>query len=354
MDHLITPDSFAVNGNGSLSASGNVASRLLGSGFNVNALRPAIPDSAVALPDGTFMDRSTGLRANATLRRLEWQMYDTAVIEVARRRLVGIQDLISGGLTYNVPDALGVTQLVWEQISTLTGAEINMSGLSKTANDRQEFNLNTIPLPIIHKDFNINIRQLYSSRRIGTPLDVTQAQLSSRIVSETIETLLFAGTTTLGSNNTIYGYTNFPGRNTGSVSASWTTATGTQIVSDVLAMIQAAKNANMYGPYVMYVPSAVFTAMGADFKTYSDRTIMERVLAIPGIVSIKESKDLTASNVLLIQLTSDVVDLVDGMQPTTVQWESEGGMVVNFKVMAIMVPRIKEDYVNQCGIVHFS
>ena len=94
--------------------------------------------------------------------------------------------------------------------------------------------------------------------------------------------------------------------------------------------------------------------MGADFKTYSDRTILERIMAIPGISAIKETKDLTASNIIMVQMTSDVIDLVSGMQPTTVQWESEGGMVVNFKVMTIMVPRIKFDFVNQSGIVHYS
>jgi uncharacterized linocin/CFP29 family protein len=351
MHPMVVADALTQNAGGT-SAVGSVAKRLLGSGFSINALRPAIPESAVQGPDG-FMYHN-GIRANATLRRLEWQLYDTAVIEVARRRLVGVADLISMGLTYNVPDALGVTQIVWEQISVLTGAEINMSGLSQTPNDRQEFNLLTLPLPIIHKDFNINIRQLHSSRRLGVPLDVTQAQLSARIVSEGIETMLFAGTTVLGSNNAVQGYTTATYRATGSVTASWATATGTQIVTDTLAMIQALKNNNMYGPYHMYVPSATFTAMGADFKAYSDRTILERVLAIPGILGIKESKDLTTTNVLLIQMTSDVVDMVDGMQPTTVEWEEQGGMVVNFKVMAIMVPRVKNDYVHQSGIAHFS
>jgi len=352
MNPVVVTDAIGSNGQGGLSGRGSVAQMLLSGGFNVNALRPAIPDNAQMDPQGVYWHQ--GMRQNATLRRLEWQMYDTAVIEVARRRLVGIQDLISAGLTFNVPDALGVTQIVWEQIGTMTGAELSMSGLSQTPNDRQEFNLNTMPLPIIHKDFNINIRQLHSSRRIGTPLDVTQAQLSSRIVTEGIETMLFAGSTVLGTNNTIYGYVTAPHRATGSVTAAWATATGTQILTDTLAMMQKAKDNNMYGPYAMYVPSAVFTAMGADFKANGDRTIMERLLAIPGISSIKESKDLTASNIILVQLTSDVIDLVDGMQPTTVQWETEGGMVVNFKVMAIMVPRIKFDYINQSGIVHYS
>jgi hypothetical protein len=352
MNPVVITDALGSNGSGGIAARGSVAQRLLSSGFNVQALRPAIPESAVQDPQGIYWHQ--GMRANATLRRLEWQLYDTAVISVARRRLVAVQDLLASGLTYNVPDALGITQIVWEQISTMTAAEINMSGLSQTPNDRQEFNLLSLPLPIIHKDFNMNIRQLYSSRRIGTPLDVTQAELSSRIVSEGIETMLFAGSTVLGTNNSIYGYTTAPHRATGSVTADWNSATGTQIVTDVLAMQSASIANNYYGPWAMYVPASVYTAMGADFKQFSDRTILERVLAIPGITGIKPSKDLIASNVLMIQMTSDVVDMVTGMEPTTVEWETEGGMVTNFKVMAIMVPRVKFDYVTQSGIIHFS
>jgi uncharacterized linocin/CFP29 family protein len=352
MHPVVITDAIGPNDQGGTTAVGTIAQRLLSSGFSINSLRPAIPDNARQDQQGVWWHN--GMRQNATLRRLEWELYDTTVIEVARRRLVGVADLIAAGLTYDVPDALGVTSIVWEQIGVMTGAEIGMSGLSRTPNDRQEFKQLSLPLPIVHKDFNMNIRQLHTTRRLGTPLDVTQAQLSARIVSEAIETMLFAGSTVLGTNNTIYGYTTITNRNTGSVTASWTTASGTQIVTDTLAMMQSLKDDNMYGPYQMYVPSAVFTAMGADFKAAGDRTIMERVMAIPGISGIKETKDLTSSNIILVQMSSDVVDMVDGMQPTTVQWETEGGMVTNFKVMAIMVPRLKYDYVTQSGIAHWS
>jgi uncharacterized linocin/CFP29 family protein len=316
--------------NGSLSAS-PIAQKLLAANFNANALR-----------------------TQATLRIREWIQYDTAVIDIARRQLVGIQDLVAAGLTYPIQDALGITRIEWEKISTMTPAEISMSGLTQTQNDRQEFGVDSVPLPIFHKDFKINVRQLHAGRRLGTPIDTTQAQLASRLVTERMETVLFAGATVLGSNTPLYGYTTALNRNTGSVTASWTTATGSQIVTDVLAMINAATADNMYGPYMLYVPSAVYVAMGADFKANGDRTIMERVLAIPGIKGIKQTKDLTASNVLLVQMSADVVDIVDGMQPTTLEWETAGGFEVNFKVMAIMVPRMKSDYVAQSGIVHYS
>jgi hypothetical protein len=343
---------------GGWSASGDVASRLLNGGFNVNALRPAIADEDI---DPTTMlvraNSDSALRSNATLQVREWILLDTTVINVARRHLIGIQDLISMGLTYPVADAMGVTRVEWQKISTMTAAEVSMSGNSDTPNTRQEYNTDAIPLPIIHKEFQINIRHLASSRRLGVSLDVTQAALCGRLVSEQIETMLFLGTTVLGSNTPIFGYTTAVNRATGSVTASWaTTATGPQQVTDVLAMIQKLKDNNMYGPYGMYVPSAVFTRMGNDYvsNAVAINTILARLMAIPGISFIKESKDLTASNIILVQLTSDVVDLVDGMQPTTVQWDSPGGMITNFKVMAIIVPRMKSDYVGQSGICHYS
>lgn len=324
-------DSLGRSGaNGSITGSA-VAHKLLAHGFNPQALR-----------------------TQATLRIREWIQYDTTVIEVARRQLNGIADLMSAGLTYPIQDALGITRVEWEKISTMTPAEISMSGITNTQNDRQEFGTDSVPLPIFHKDFSINIRQLHSTRRMGTPLDVSQAALSARLVSELMETTLFAGATVLGSNTPIYGYTTAINRNTGSVTAAWATATGSQIVTDVLAMINAAVADNMFGPYVLYVPTAVFVALGADFKAASDRTILERIKAIPGISAIKQTKDLTASNVLLIQMSRDVVDIVDGMRPTTLEWETAGGFQVNFKVMAIMVPRMKSDYVTQSGIVHYS
>lgn len=345
------------NGLDGWSASGDIASRLLGSGFNVNALRPAIADEDVdPITQLVRANSESALRANATLQVREWILLDTAVINVARRHLVGIQDLITAGLTYPIADALGITRLEWQKIGTMTDADVSMSGITQTPGDRQEYAVDAIPIPIVHKEFQMNIRQLASTRRMGVPLDVTQAALCGRIVSEKLETILFAGSTVLGSNNPIYGYTTGTHRLTGSVTATWTTATGAQIVTDVLAMIQALKNVNMYGPYMIYVPSAVYTHLGNDYvsNAVSINTIMARVLAIPGIVAIRESKDLSSSNIIMVQLTSDVVDLIDGMQPTTVQWDSPGGMIVNFKVMAIMVPRMKADYINQCGVCHYS
>jgi len=240
-------------------------------------------------------------------------------------------------------------------VTEMTPADITMSGISESQNDRVEFALTGIPVPIIHKDFNINVRALEASRRTGQPLDTMQIERSTRMVVERIESMLWLGYTGLGSNNTIFGYTNATNRNTGSVTASWATAaTGDQYLTDLLAMIQKMVDDNMFGPWGLYVPITAFVRMGNDFKANSDKTILQRLLEVPGIEFIKPTKELTASNVVMVNFAKDVVDMIDGIQPTLVEWDSHGGFVKHFKVLAIMLPRVRNDAELQSGIVHYS
>jgi len=338
---VVIQDVLTPQGNGTLTG-GAMAQRLLQSGFSINALRPMVDAGPPAL------------RAQGTLRKDEWIQYDQAIVEVARKRLVGVGDLLTAGMRYPLANALGKTRLEWETVSDMGPAMVSMSGISESENDRVLFELTGMPIPIIHKDFNINLRALAASRQNGDALDTIQAQLSARIVAETVETIFFDGATVLGTNNTLYGLTTQPSRNTGNLTASWVNATGEQIVSDVLAMIDAAVADNMYGPYNLYVNSAVYTHMGDDYKANSDRTIIERVMAIPGISAVRPTKDLSVDEVVLLQMTADVAEMVDGIQPTTVQWETHAGFVVHFKVLTIMVPRFRNDQSGQSGIVHFS
>jgi uncharacterized linocin/CFP29 family protein len=328
----VSVDFISGNGSGGLRGHGSVATRLLQGNFD-----PAV------------------LRSNASLPKDAWKMMDETIQRVATQRMQGVADLMSRGLSFQVPQALGVLRLEWQRMSDMDPAIMTMSGLSKSQNDGVDFDLDSMPLPIIHKDFNLNIRHLEASRRNGTPLDMTQLEISTRLVAEFIESLLFNGSTILGANNTIYGYKTALNRNTGSTTASWATATGVQIVGDVLAMIDKAVADNMFGPYLLYVSQGAYVHMADDYKAESDITILQRVLNIPNIQGVQPTIHLDNDSVLLVQMTSDVVDMIDGIQPMVVQWDEAGGMVFNFKVMAIMVPRVRKgDYKLQSGIVHYT
>jgi hypothetical protein len=51
-------------------------------------------------------------------------------------------------------------------------------------------------------------------------------------------------------------------------------------------------------------------------------------------------------------MTADVADAINGMEITTIQWSSAGGMQKNYKVLGIQVPRLRSDYSGNTGIVH--
>ena len=213
----------------------------------------------------------------------------------------------------------------------------------------------------VAKDFSINLRALEASRKLGQPLDTTQAAISTRKVTDDLETTLFNGSGGYDISSAtalVHGYTSFPQRNTFEFEANltWTdpTKTGENMLQDLLGMITILHADNMFGPYVLYVPTAYMVHLSNDFKAESDRTILERLLAVPEISAIRVADYLTADNIVLVQMTSDVVDEMVGFQPTTVQWEEGGGFKINFKVMAIMIPRVKADYNGQCGICHGS
>ena len=314
---------------------GSVASKLIRSGFNVSSLR-----------------------TNDVLRKDEWIQFDQVLVEVARQRLVGVADLINNGLRFDVANALGTTIIEWEQLSDMAAAEINMSGVTEGEGDRVLYALQSVPLPIIHKDFKINIRALEASRKMGETLDTTQAALAGRLVAEATESMLFNGATVNVGGAQIYGYKTAPNANTGGFTATdWLggTQNGENIVTDIIGFIDTLIADNMYGPYMLYVPWSYYNAMADDYKANSDRTILERARAIAGIIDIRPTSNLLGAGaagdqVILVQMTPDVVDMVIGQQPTTVQWDTQGGMVINFKIMSLMVPRMKSDFTTQSGI----
>ena len=308
-----------------------------------------------------------GLNTNSTLRRDEWKQLDQVLLEVSRQRLGGAQDLLDNGLTYNLGNAMGTTVLEWHDVSDPGKAIISMDGITRGDNDRPNYQYNYLPIPIIHFDYEINARELAASRNLGNPLDTTMAERATRRVLETLENMLFTNTTfSYGqkderSNNTIYSYVNHPDRLLFTLGTAWdqldfdssTASGGEHIVNQIAQMKQESINAFHYGPWMVYIPTKYETLIDKDYnKVTPGTTVRERIMKIGGIKGIKVIDTLPANNVLLVQMTSDVVRLVRGMGLTNVEWMVEGNMLTKYKVMTIQVPQIRSDQNKRTGIVH--
>jgi len=313
---------------------------------------PKKPESYKSIPAA-----SMGIQVNGTLRRDEWKQLDEAVLAISDQRLLGIQDLISAGLVFNLTNAMGTTVLEYHDMSDAMAAEMSMDGITRGKGDRPTYGTNYLPLPIIHVDYEINARVLAASRSLGNPLDTTSAERAARKVNEKLEALLFTDTSYAFGGGTVYTYLSHPDRNLVTITHNWddSAATGASIVQDVLNMKQASIDDRHYGPWMIYIPTGYETVLDGDYDaTTPGTTIRERIMKISGIKGIKVADTLTADNVIMVQMTSDVVRLVRGMGIQNVEWQSEGGMVSKYKVMTIAVPQVRSDQDGRSGLIHMS
>lgn len=355
---------FIANGK----SQGEVAALAANQGrLDIGAMRPYIGKDGVYVttykggdPKNPASYATIKVNSAGTLRRDEWKQLDAAILPIAESRLAGIQDLVDNNLVYNLGNAMGTTVLEYHDMSDAMEADMTMDGISKSKGDRPVFTTHYLPIPIIHVDYEINARVLAASRNLGNPLDTTSAERAARKVAEKLESMLFTDTTYTFGGGKIYSYLNHPDRNTLTLGAHWddyanstSDSIGQKILDDVIAMKQEAINHYFYGPYKLYIPTAYETVLDKDFSVENPGiTIRERILKVEGIKGIKVIDTLTANNVLLVQMTSDVVRLVRGLGIQNVQWSTEGNFVTKYKVMTIQVPQIRSDANGNCGIIH--
>lgn len=323
---------------------------------------------------------------NATsLRKEEWIQLDQVVLRAARLRLRAWADLAAAN-SYGGFNAMAKETLEHETMSDPGEAVVDMDGLTEARTDSPLFRLQGIPLPITHSDFYFSSRKLAQSRNTGTPLDTVQGEAAGRRVAEMIEKTLIGTVTgfrgdegpyatgygygTGGATgaagtryNQVYGYTNYPDRLT---KTDLTTPTGSNpsaTVSDVIAMRQQLVDGRFYGPYMLYTSTDWDTYLDQDYYALATtgmaaptQTLRERLKKIDGIQDVRRLDFLPSSSnpftMVMVQMTPDVCQAINGMDITTVQWESVGGMRLNFKVMCIQVPRLRSDYYGRCGVLH--
>jgi len=300
--------------------------------------------------------------AGTSLRKDEWIQLDQIVIQAARQRLRAWSDLAAAN-TYGGFNGMNKMLLEHETMSDPGSAVVDMDGLSEARNDSPKFQLEGLPLPITHAGFFFSGRRLAISRNTGTPLDLVMAEAAGRRIAETIEQTTIGTVTGVtygtasdyGRAPTVYGFTNFPDRVTKTNMTSPTGSNGSSVLGSWLALRDLMYSANFYGPFMVYVSNDWDQYLDNLFSTTepSAGTLRKRLLEIDNITDIRRLDYLPGPfQVLFVQMTPDVARAVIGMDMTTVQWESQGGSRLNFRVMSIMVPQLRADFNGNCGIGH--
>lgn len=367
---------FIVNGTGH----GPVGETLAGCGFEPGLLRPFRDSHGVSCV--SVRNRRTGKEQRhtiaslaaqgifhpvfnaASLRRDEWIQFDRVVQKAARQRLKAWGDLAAAS---SVSGFNGMAKPIYEYetMSDPGEAVVSMDGLAPGRNDYPKFQPEGVPLPITHADFFFSARQLAVSRNTGTPLDTVMVEACGRRVAEMIEKTLigvetgvaYGSSTNYSRTAQVYGYTNFPARITKTDLTTPTGANPEAIMTDVLEMLDLLYADMHYGPFVLYHSTNYSRYLDDDYfrsgSTSAVRSLRERLMEIEGISAIRRLDYLTSGfQLIMVEMTSQVAQAINGMDITTVQWETKGGMQLNFKVMAIMVPLLRADFNGNTGIVH--
>lgn len=351
---------FILNGQGS----GSVATALIANNMDTGILRPFFGSDGntyVTIHNGWGADGKPKYKtvlarnANATLTKDAWIQLDQAILGAARPRLKLVADVRSSGLVYNVPGGMGKTVLQHQRMTDGGTAGISMDALQKFDQDRPEADILSLPLPIISADFSFGARQLAVSKQGGMPLDTTEAEQAGRRCAEVAERLFLGtfGQTSFGGGS-IYGLTNFPSRITRALTLPTANGwTGTTLLNELLLAKADAVAVNYPGPFAVYNSPAWDPYLDADYSsTKGENTLRDRINKTKGFAPMETLDYLTGYQIILVQKTQDVFRAVIGMDFTTIQWESMGGLMIHFKVMGIMVPQPRADINDATGIVH--
>jgi uncharacterized linocin/CFP29 family protein len=354
-----------------MSGMGSVAQQLLASGFDFGTLRKYIGKDGRSYQ--TVTNRQTGkpevqlVQNNmASLRFQDWRRIDEAVIRVSKPPMKFISAVRGAGLEYGLADAFGTTVFSYEDMSDISAATMSMDAIRRADSDRPVFSIKNLPIPIIHKDFSIPLRQVAASQRGNTPLDTALAEQAAERVAEYAEQLALGvlpswSYAASGTGGTIYGLTNFNQRLTKTLTApttgGWTPHT---LVQEVEAMVLQLKNAYQRGPYLAFASINWDPYLDDDYSSAKgDNTLRERIERIREIGAV-ETVDyfnfLTGNPYTFTLLRADqrVFRLVVGMDITTMQWQSPDGLEMYFKVMAILVPQFRADQNGNTGLNHGS
>lgn len=357
---------FILNGQ----AHGSTAQMLMELGGDANVQRPYLgPDGRtyLALPKQDIKGRLQfnekrqiireavpTVNAEGVLFYDEWKQIDQTVIKAPQPTMKAWGDLRAAN-SLTIPQGLGKTVLESRMMGDITPAEIAMDPVSISSQDRPRSDLTGIPLPVIFKDWDMTLRELMVSRNSQMPLDTTMAELSARKVGEEVEKLTIGvGLGYKFDGYSLYGYANHPKRLTVELynpeDSGWSPKS---LLRNFITIRQTLADAGFNGPHKVYLGRGWDTYLDLDYSDdKGDNTLRERIMAMTSWSSMQTLDFLPEFDIVVVQLTSDVARAIVASEMQTIQWSTEGGMKLHFKTFCCMVPQIRADFYDGCGVCH--
>ena len=287
----------------------------------------------------------------------EWKAIDTRLREIAASRQVGIAKLKELGLVYNLANPFASQSLEYIKTSDMHDASVNMNFKVTNETDKQQVKTASIPIPVVSWRWSFDIRDLQTSRVYNRPLDLKGATVGARKIGEKLESMMFGANATILDDKKIDSIISFADSNKIATLHNWnaTGTTTTDILDDVIALKKKSIEDKHFGKWILFVAQNYEARLdddyGVDATTKAYIPLMDRIKKINGILDVIVSDFLPDDTVALVQMTNDTIELINGMELTTVQIMNAGGL--NFEMLSFVMQThaVKSDYDGNCGIV---
>jgi len=288
------------------------------------------------------------------------RLIDDTIIAVGTDRLVVVRDIMEAGLVTPLPQWLSIMRLDGYRTGISGNARQIMHLGARTERHLPEMDKVGVPIYATESGFELDVRTLAVSERVGMPLDSTLYENSTRAVNETIEYGAINGAVTEEGYESP-GLFNAPGVGDYSFTdgKAWDDPTKTPagIVADVLGMSGELADDKKPGPYILWLPRNFNRILDEDYATPAGTviTIRQRLELIKpdGIRPIKISvPDLFPTDKLVMaQLSKETMDVIVGQEPEQISWADPSGRALSFAVTACIVPRFRDDFDGKSGIL---
>lgn len=172
--------------------------------------------------------------------------------ELIGRRLLPIRQIDAGTATFG-----------YDTLTEVSNGAIDLAWPGRETLDIVNLARETVPVPVLHKEFLINKLDLAASRQTGAPLNTTTAESAGYKVGLLEDGLLILGFSRDGTTYEINGLYNAAG-NSQTGAGGWNTATN--IPTDINGAISLLMTDNIFPPYNLclhpdqYNEAAVFIA----------------------------------------------------------------------------------------------
>jgi uncharacterized linocin/CFP29 family protein len=167
--------------------------------------------------------------------------------ELIARRLMPIRKIDAGTATFG-----------YDTLTEAANAQIDIAWPGRETLDIVNLARETVPVPVIHKEFLINKLDLAASRQTGTPLNTTTAESAGYKVGLLEDELLLLGYAKDGTTYDINGLVH-AACNIDATGYNWTT-TATDIPTSINAAVTALMATNIFPPYNLVLNPAEYNA----------------------------------------------------------------------------------------------